>query len=430
MERVPRYTSYPTAPHFHEGITFEQYVHWLEMLDKTSSLSLYVHIPYCRQLCWFCGCHTKVVNHYEPVERYLKLLELEISLAAEHINDSSVQQIHFGGGSPTVLEAKDFLRLMELMHRRFAISAHADIDIEIDPRSVDVEKIAAYAEAGVTRASIGVQDFNHKVQETINRVQPYDLVEYIVGRLRKSGIEALNLDLIYGLPDQTLETISESIALTLQLAPNRVSLFGYAHVPWMKKHQQLIPEDALPEKDARMAMFERASEMLQDAGYVAIGLDHFVRPDDSMALLAEQGGLQRNFQGYTTDNADALLGFGASAISSLPHGYAQNLSGTIEYAQAVKSGELPVARGVALTEEDVRRREIIMSLMSHLSAHVARGQYAEELARLAPYFDAGDVSYEDEVLQIKPKARNRLRLIASVFDAYLQHTQHRYSQAV
>lgn len=430
MDRVPRYTSYPTAPHFHEGIGSEQYCAWLETLTGNDTLSLYLHIPYCRQLCWFCGCHTKVVNHYEPIARYLNLLEQEVDLLAARLPSTPVTHIHFGGGSPTVVNKEDFARLMDTLHTRFSIATDAEIAIEMDPRTVDAGKIAAYAESGVTRASLGVQDFNPQVQEAVNRIQPYEVVRQHIDTLREQGITALNMDLIYGLPYQTVDTIKQTIEQTLSLEPDRLSLFGYAHVPWMKKHQQLVPEAALPDKTARIAMFEAASQMLMSAGYVSIGLDHFAKPDDPLASALRAGKLHRNFQGYTTDTADALLGLGISSISSLPQGYVQNTPNNTDYAKAVKAGQLPVIRGIALSKDDIERRDIIMSLMCHLRASVPQEQYAEELGRLTPYINAGDVTYEEGTVSIRPAARNRIRLIASLFDAYLSGTTHRYSQAV
>lgn len=430
MERVPRYTSYPTAPHFHEGVDENLYGQWLGDLNEKHTLSLYFHIPYCRQLCWFCGCHTKIVNHYEPITRYLALLEQEIALVGTRLSGSVVTHIHFGGGSPTIAIAEDFSRLMKGVRKEFSISDKAEIAIEIDPRTVDAEKISVYAERGITRASLGVQDFDLKVQEAINRVQPYEMVSDVLSTLREHGIHAINTDLIYGLPCQTLSTIRQTIEQTLSLEPDRISLFGYAHVPWMKKHQKLVPEEMLPDKELRVAMYDMASEMLKTAGYIAIGLDHFAKPEDSLAKALNDGSLRRNFQGYTTDTADALLGLGVSSISSLPQGYVQNTSRNMDYAQRIKAGALPVVRGIALSEEDTNRRVIIMSLMCNMSAQVPQKLYAEELERLLPYFNSGDLTYDGKMLSVHPSAQNRLRLIASIFDSYLTVSSHQYSQAV
>lgn len=429
-DRVPRYTSYPTAPHFHHGVNAEQYVKWLQELNESHTLSLYFHIPYCKQLCWFCGCHAKVVNNYDPVERYLTLLEKEVELMGELLPKSPVTHIHFGGGSPTIINAENFAALMRNIRQCFNVSDASDVAIEIDPRTVDAAKIAAYADSGVTRASLGVQDFTPRVQGAINRIQPYDMVKEVTSMLQSSGIDALNIDLIYGLPYQTCKTTQKTIEQTLTLAPDRISLFGYAHVPWMRKHQKLVPEDALPTPELRGDMFEIASEMLINAGYVAIGLDHFAKPDDPLTLAMQNGELQRNFQGYTTDTADALLGLGVSSISSLPQGYVQNASDNSEYAKAIKAGSLPVSKGVALTDDDKDRRAIIMSLMCQLHAPVPQDKYAAELQELQGYIEHGDVSYDAGVMTINPTAQKRLRMIASTFDHYFQDSPHRYSQAL
>ena len=430
MERVPRYTSYPTAPHFHKGIDAKCYANWLNLIEKNQVVSLYFHIPYCRQLCWFCGCHTKVINKYEPIKKYLAILKDEIALLAQHLPKVRVVHIHFGGGSPNIINAEDFTDLMHEIHNNFTIAEKAEIAVEIDPRTVNDAQINAYRAAKVTRASIGVQDFNLKVQAAINRIQPYNLVQNIINKLRKAGINAINIDLIYGLPHQTLATIEKTIAQTISLEPNRISLFGYAHVPWMKKHQQLVPENHLPDKNMRMGIFDKATFLLQEATYQAIGLDHFAKADDTLSFAMRQKTLQRNFQGYTTDMADVLLGLGVSSISSLPQGYGQNTSSIIDYIKSIKERKLPTIRGIELKEDDRKRRAIIMSLMCHMSAHIPQSHYMAEITKLKPYFNAGEITYENEILRVSPKAKQHLRLIASVFDRYLSTTTQLYSQAV
>jgi oxygen-independent coproporphyrinogen-3 oxidase len=428
--RVPRYTSYPTAVHFHEGIGANQYLEWLDALGRNQTLSLYFHIPFCRQLCWFCGCHTKIVNHYQPIKNYLEILEKEVALVAGHVASSTVKHIHFGGGSPSAINAGDFSRFVESLNRAFVISDEAEFAIEVDPRTADEAKVISYAKSGITRASLGVQDFDHDVQQAINRIQSYSLVSKVVESLRRHGINSINLDLIYGLPKQTVNTIEETIDKTLALEPDRISLFGYAHVPWLKKHQNLIPQASLPGSEERMDMYGHAANILLANGYIAVGLDHFVRSEDPMAQALHGNNLHRNFQGYTTDSTTALVGLGVSAISTLPQGYAQNTSRYGEYTNQVKAGSLPISRGVAFTEKDRIRSEIIMSLMCNLRAEVAQGEYSPELKRLAPYFKSNEVSYENEVLTVSEKARDQLRIIASVFDEYLDNSQHQYSVAV
>ena len=301
---------------FTENVTARDYERWLHALQDGQALSLYFHIPFCRQLCWFCGCHTKIVHRYGPIKNYLALLESEMELVHRHLPDSPVSHVHFGGGSPTVVSAEDFRHFMSVLGSRFKLDENTDIDIEIDPRTLDREKVADYAECGVSRASVGVQDFDDTVQQAINRVQPFPMVRKMINTLSSQGIGKINIDLVYGLPGQTLDTIRETVQKTVSLDPGRISLFGYAHVPWMKKHQAIIQEAQLPDTSLRMEMFEIATELLTAAGYIPIGLDHFAKPEDSLAEASLNGPLKRNFQGYTTDSAKALVGFGVSSISS------------------------------------------------------------------------------------------------------------------
>lgn len=430
MKQVPRYTSYPTAPHFHEGVNSRVYDTWLEELNDENGLSFYIHIPFCSQLCWFCGCHTQVINKYSHVSRYLGQLTQEIELVAEKLPPSKLSHIHFGGGSPTALNGEDFSALIQALKDKFAITRNAEIAVEIDPRTVDNDKIAAYASSGVTRVSLGVQDFNKDVQIAINRIQPFEMVQAVVDELRRQKIDALNIDLIYGLPRQTMDSLEDTLTRALLLEPDRISLFGYAHVPWVKKHQKLIAEDELPDNDLRLNMYDMASAFFAQHGYIAIGLDHFAKPDDPLALAFLDGTLRRNFQGYSIDKAETLIGLGVSSISSLPQGYAQNTSNHLFYTQSLKEQKLPIERGVALLEEDKRRREIIMSLMCLLQARVPEEMYRSELEQLQPFFQAGDISYRNNILVIDHEARAKMRLIAAVFDRYLPGTAHLHAQAV
>ena len=360
----------------------------------------------------------------------MTLLEQEVNLKSHLMASSPVEHIHFGGGSPTVVKPAEFSRFIDALQNNFHISSDAECAVEVDPRSVDEDKISTYSRCGVNRVSIGVQDFDDTVQKAINRIQPFSMVSKVVDNFRKHGIDAINMDLIYGLPYQTMESIETTVLKTISLSPQRISLFGYAHVPWMKKHQKMIPGDNLPDSNLRMKMYSLASGLLEEHGYVSVGLDHFAKKDDSMAKALESGKLQRNFQGYTTDRSDALVGFGVSAISSLPGGYAQNSSKIREYSSALAAEKLPICRGVELTESDHLRREIIMSLMCSLSAVVDQNNYSSELDILTPYFKSGDIDYQDGQLNVNPEARNRIRLIASVFDEYLQDDDQRFSKAV
>lgn len=430
MEQIPRYTSYPTAPNFHSGVDGETSQNLLSKLKEKDILSLYFHIPFCRQLCWFCGCHTKIVNGYKPIENYLELLHQEIAMVAKMSGAKRVKYMHLGGGSPTVIEAPDFLKFMNTVRSNFKVLDDAEIAIELDPRTVNREKVLAYAKSGVNRASLGVQDFDEKVQKAINRHQSYEQVKNVVQHLREAQINEINFDLIYGLPFQNLETIKETIDNTIKLDPNRISLFGYAHVPWMKKHQELIPAKTLPCPDLRIEMFDFAHEYLISNGYVSIGLDHFVKPEDSLAIAQKEQRLQRNFQGYTIDRADALLGLGVSSISTLPTAYLQNTSDYRSYAASIKDGSLPVMRGVELSINDIKRREIIMSVMCGLKTKICSNEFAPEIENLLPYIQKGTVSYEDGHLILNNRGHHQLRKIASKFDSYLSEGKFSFSQAV
>jgi len=437
--RVPRYTSYPTAPHFHTGVSAETFRRWLAELPPETPLSLYFHIPFCDTLCWFCGCHTRVVNTYAPVAGYLKLLQTEIATLARQIRGSRpVTHIHFGGGSPTMLTPEDFTALCDQIRREFVVSPGAEIAVEIDPRGLSDAMIDAMAASGVNRASVGVQDCDARVQKAINRIQPFATTKRVIERLRTAGIQRLNIDLIYGLPHQTTALLEGTIARMVALDPDRLAIFGYAHVPHFKKHQSLIDAAALPGVEARLDQFEAAHRMLCELGYVPIGLDHFAKPGDPLAMAAEAGTLSRNFQGYTTDGAPALIGFGASAISALPQGYAQNVSDVPAYRAAIEAGQGATARGIALGDDDRLRRAVIERLMCDLSvdlAQIARRyhsseKFAAELVALAPLVAEGLVHIEGMRIVVPDSARVALRSICAVFDRYLVEQEGRHALAV
>ena len=361
---VPRYTSYPTAPQFNDGVGEADYRAWLAQIPQDRPLSLYFHIPYCDTLCWFCGCMTKITERYLPVTNYLARLLREIELAADALGpERPVEHIHWGGGSPTILKPRDVLRLADQTAKHFNLLDDVDFAVEIDPRGVNLDMARALADAGVTRASIGIQDFNPVIQKAINRVQPFDETKEVISNLRREGISNINLDLMYGLPHQTLGHVARTVNLALSLKPSRMALFGYAHVPWMKKHQRLIKEEMLPNSEERLEQSEHAAKLIMDAGYVRIGLDHFAHPEDDMAIAYLDGKLKRNFQGYTTDQAESLIGFGASAIGVNDGGYIQNHSSIHEYERCIDNGLLPVVRGVAVSDDDRLRRAIIQELM-------------------------------------------------------------------
>jgi oxygen-independent coproporphyrinogen-3 oxidase len=434
--RVPRYTSYPTAPHFHAGVTAETYADWLRNLPGGAPLSLYLHIPYCYEMCWYCGCHTKATRRYAPVREYVQVLEAEIASVADAIGSrQAVSHVHWGGGTPTILLDNDMAVLMDKLHDRFDIADDAEIAIEADPRTLTYEKTVALADAGVNRASLGVQDCNAHVQAAINRVQPFEQTSDAVAALRAAGIKRINIDLMYGLPLQTVDDVRRTVDTVLPLAPDRLAVFGYAHVPWMKNHQKMIDDAALPNAAERLEQAEAMALALVAHGYRRIGLDHFARADDPLSVALQTGGLRRNFQGYTTDRADTLLGFGASAIGSLPQGYVQNSPDFGDYDRAISGGRLATVRGVALSGDDRLRRAVIERLMCDLTVDlddVSAGfeNFADELAVLQKFADDGLVRLDGATITITEPGRPWLRVICAVFDRYLQQDEVRHSAAV
>ena len=346
-ENVPRYTSYPTAPHFHPGIDATVYRGWLEALGNGDEISLYLHIPYCDRLCWFCACHTKQTRHYEPVTAYLRSLHAEIATVARIVaGKAGVRAVHLGGGSPTMLKPEDMVALGAALRASFDFLPDARISVEIEPNDMDDGRLDALAEIGMTRASLGVQDFDPKVQKAINREQSFLLTKTVVDGVRSRGVESVNLDLLYGLPHQTRESVSSTVAQALTLEPDRIALFGYAHVPWFKKHQTMIDEAWLPGPVERFEQSQLAARAIVDKGYEAIGLDHFAKPGDALAVASRSGRLHRNFQGYTEDRCETLIGLGPSSISQFRQGYAQNMPSTAEYGRMVAGGGLAAIRGI------------------------------------------------------------------------------------
>jgi oxygen-independent coproporphyrinogen-3 oxidase len=437
---VPRYTSYPTAPHFHEEVGPSTYAAWLGALGEGDSVSLYIHIPYCDRLCWFCACHTKQTQKYEPVRAYLDALYREIENVGALVSPKSrVTALHLGGGSPTMLAPEDMIELKARLARAFTFSPDAEISVEMDPNDLDGPRYDALTAIGMTRASLGVQDFTDKVQQAINRIQTFAQTRSVVEEVRKRGVRSLNCDIVYGLPHQTMETLAETIDDIIFLNPDRIALFGYAHVPWMKKHQTMIDEASLPGPDMRYRLMNQAGGMLRDAGYIPIGIDHFARPGDPLAVAMQEGRLTRNFQGYTDEGATALIGLGASSIGKLPQGYVQNNPATGVYQKQALSGELTTVRGVAFTEDDLLRAYVIERLMcdyalsfSDLSARfgASAGTILAEAQALVASDADGHVSLMGDQLIVADEAKPFVRSIAAAFDAYLSQGRGRHSAAV
>jgi oxygen-independent coproporphyrinogen-3 oxidase len=425
---VPRYTSYPTAPHFHAGVGAIESRAWLAASDPMQPVSLYIHVPYCRQMCWYCGCHTKIVARYAPVEDFVAHLIAEIDLVAAALGSRRrLAQLHWGGGTPNVLSPDDFGRLMDELRRRFDFDVESEIAMELDPRGVGPELLAALKENGLQRASLGIQDFDPIVQRAINREQSFDLVRDVVRGLREIGIGGINFDMIYGLPFQTRAGFARAIEQALSLAPDRFAVFGYAHVPWMKKHQSQIVEEALPDAALRLELAGIAARRIEAAGYRRVGLDHFARPEDPLAIAVDRGRLRRNFQGYTTDASETLIGLGPSAISATHEGYAQNAADIPLWGRAIDAGRLATQRGFALSAEDRWRRAAIECLMcagvldlDALAAafHLPNAQFPAERARLAPLIADGVATLHGNTLRITETGRSLARLVAAAFDAH------------
>lgn len=437
--RVPRYTSYPTAPHFSATVGAPTVRHWLSQIPEGEALSLYFHVPFCDTLCWFCGCHTRVVNHYGPIKAYVDLLLKEIGLVADALGSKRpVSHIHFGGGSPTILSVEDIDRVSAAIRDRFEVRADAEFAVEIDPRGLRPETIAAFARAGVNRASIGVQDVNPEVQRAVNRWQPIEVTREAIRSLRAAGITAINIDLMYGLPHQTVANVRATVDRAVELEPQRLAVFGYAHVPQMKKHQELIDTKALPDSEERLRQYDAVHARLVAHDYQPIGLDHFALPSDPLAVAQRVGKLSRNFQGYTTDGASTLIGFGASAISSYHQGYAQNATAVPDYRQALMREDLPVARGRALTSEDRFRGDIIERLMCDLfvdledvaQRHGRAVSLRDEMATLRDLERQGLVLIDGAHILVPDEMRAGVRLVCAVFDAYLQPEHGRHAVAV
>lgn len=439
-ERLPRYTSYPTAPHFAASVGASDYAAWLGELPPDLDTSLYVHMPFCRSMCWYCGCHTTVALRDGPIEAYLEALHAEIDLVAGSVPASlPVRHLHFGGGTPTIIEPGDFAALMAHLRKRFAIARDAEIAVEIDPRRLATPMIAALAEGGVNRASLGVQSFDPAVQKAINRIQSLDQTAAVVEGLRAAGIGSISFDLIYGLPLQTVASCIDTVEQCLGLAPDRISVFGYAHVPAFKKHQRRIRDEELPDGAARQEQAEAIAERLVAAGYRRIGLDHFARPGDAMAQAQAENRLHRNFQGYTTDSCQALIGLGASAIGRLPQGYVQNDTVIGRYSEALSAGTLPTAKGYRLSAEDKLRAEVIERLMCDMEVDIdaicarhgaAAGTLSSAFARLQPLAEQGLISLSGASVRMHDESRLMARKVASAFDAYLDQAARRFSPAV
>ena len=432
---VPRYTSYPTAADFTPAIGAGDHKEWLAGLNRQESISIYLHVPYCREICLYCGCNTKMAVRDEVISRYRRALEAEIGLVANLIgNVPGVGRLHWGGGTPSILGLDGLQSVLAVLANHFPRDPACEQAIELDPRYVTAELADGLAALGVTRASLGVQDVNPLVQAAIGRIQPLATVELAVKRLRSAGITNLNFDLIYGLPLQTPESIRETCALVSAMAPDRIASFGYAHLPRLKANQRRIDDAALPSLAQRIDQAELVAEELTARGYVRIGIDHFAVPADSLVTASRSGKLHRNFQGYTEDDKRVLLGFGASSISTFVEGFVQNIPDVPKYVQEIEAGSLASARGCRLDEDDSRRGRIIERLMCDFFVDVAaiapEVDFSREFSMLAPMIGDGLVEIKGTNLIVTDAGRPVVRVVAAAFDNYRRPQSAQFSKAV
>lgn len=426
---LPRYTSYPTAVAFEPVVGEGEARSWPGATRADEAISAYVHVPFCRRLCWYCGCHTSVVHEYDRVRAFFQTLMRDVDLWADAMGPhAGAAHLHFGGGSPNALSPDDFLALVRHMAVRFALRPDAEVAAELDPGMLTEAFMDACGEAGVTRVSLGVQTFDPQVQAKVNRIQPFEMVAAANRRLREAGVSAINFDLMYGLPGQTPENVAASTEAAVTLRPDRVAVFGYAHVPWMKKHQVMIREADLAGGEGRWAQAEAADEALRAAGYLRIGLDHYALPGDPLALAAAGGRLRRNFQGYTDDPAPVLVPVGPSSIGRFAGGFVQNATATDVWSRAVAAGQLPVARELCVTAGDDLRAAVIERLMCDLTVDVDAlceshgfdpAILDDAVAAAAALQVDGLCRVEGRRVSIPTEAYRLMRVVAACFDANL-----------
>jgi oxygen-independent coproporphyrinogen-3 oxidase len=442
----PRYTSYPTADRFHTEFSENSYISYLEQrasdTRKNPPLSIYIHVPFCESLCYFCACNKIITKDHSRTTEYLRYLAKEMALVVAKIGpDRRTAQLHFGGGTPTFLNPDELRELMALIRSHFEILPDAELGIEIDPRTVSDDTLALLAELGFNRTSFGVQDFDPAVQQAVNRIQPYEMVEKAVTASRKAGFESINADLIYGLPKQSMGSFNRTLDQVIELSPDRIALYNYAHLPSRFKAQRQIIESELPSAEERLQIFLMSVRRLLDAGYIYIGLDHFSKPEDELNKARLDKSLHRNFQGYTTRADCDLIGFGVSAIGKVGHSYSQSVRTIKAYYEHLDADQLPIEKGFSLTADDVLRRQVIMELMcsgpvDFAAINDAHGidfltYFSDELAQLQQYQDAELIQVDQNSIVVTAKGRMFVRAVGMVFDKYLaQQTGAKYSKLI
>ncbi|NVK21236.1 MAG: oxygen-independent coproporphyrinogen III oxidase [Kangiellaceae bacterium] len=438
----PRYTSYPTALQFAEHFSAQDLIQALQESESDKDLSLYLHIPFCENICYYCACNKVITKKKDKAERYLAALIDEAKMIAQHVGNRPVTQVHWGGGTPTFLSNEQICNLVSELKKLFNFADDGEFAIEIDPRSIDQKTIPSLARAGFNRLSIGVQDFNPQVQNAVNRVQPEDETRNILLQARRNGFESISMDLIYGLPHQTVESFNVTIDKIITMAPDRLSIFNYAHLPHRFKPQRRINSYDLPSAEEKLHIFESAIRKLTDAGYVYIGMDHFALPHDELTKSQQKGELHRNFQGYTTQAGCDLVGLGVSSISQVGEVYSQNMRDLDEYYDKIETQQLAVWRGCFLDQDDALRREVIMQLICHFELDICEfnktfdinfnDYFAQELEYLKTLQQDGLLTVTDKEIQVSQVGRLLIRNICMAFDTYLQEISQvqSYSKAI
>lgn len=441
----PRYTSYPTAPEFNSGFGEEQYINYLQNQDASRPLSLYIHLPFCRSACYFCGCNVIFTSKEENKTRYITYLAKELAILSKYLNTNrTVTQMHFGGGTPTFFAPAQLDEVINLIKSYFPnFATDAEISCEVDPRFFSSEHMAVLKKGGFNRLSFGVQDIDEKVQQEIHRIQPFELTKSVMKIARDYGINSVNIDLIYGLPYQTRESFQKTIDQIITLEPDRLAVFNYAHVPWMKKTMRKFDESTFSPPSEKLEILKSTIDTFTKNGYQMVGMDHFAKPDDELFKAIKKGELHRNFQGYTTKGGADLIGIGLTSIGNGVDYYAQNLKDMPEYEKAIDAGKLPIFKGFALSDDDILRQNVIMELMSNFSLNIKRIEenfkinfkdyFTDALIALKEFVDDGLLEITDEKIEANQTGTMLIRNIAMPFDAYLQkipESMRRFSKTV
>ncbi len=434
----PRYTSYPTALEFSDAFGYDTYIKELEAQTSSRPLSLYFHLPFCRNACYFCGCNVVFTSKEDKMVRYIDYLKRELVILAKHVDTKrEVIQLHFGGGTPTFFSAAQLDEIIQAIKATFSnFAKEAEISCEIDPRHIDDAQMQVLKKGGFNRVSFGIQDFDEKVQEAVHRIQPFEETKMAMDLARKYGMDSVNVDLIYGLPYQNLENFKKTLELSVALDPDRFAIFNYAHVPWLKKTMRKIDETTLPTPAEKLEIFKYTIDFMEQKGYKMIGMDHFAKPEDELFLAIEKGELHRNFQGYTTKGGADLIGVGLTSIGESSNYYAQNFKDMASYEAAIDAGKLPFERGVVLNEDDKIRQTVIMELMSNFKINIPRiekelgidfnAYFADAIEALQPFQEDELLTISDEAIEANATGAMLIRNIAMPFDAYMgKHAQNK-----